>query len=87
MEKQQLQDQLNQLSNAVESLQASDKEKNTLTVLIQDIEQQLAQPLLVNEPHDLVEQVDTMVSSFERDHPTIAGILNNIMLTLTSMGV
>jgi hypothetical protein len=41
----------------------------------------------LTEPGSMVEQVDGLVSSFERDHPTVAGILNNIMLTLTSMGV
>jgi hypothetical protein len=87
VDQQQLREHLDQLSKAIDGLQASAEDKNKLTDLIIDIEQQLAVPLLENEPHTLVEQVEVMVSSFERDHPTVAGILNNIMVTLTSMGV
>ena len=87
MDQQQLREHLDQLSNAIDGLQASENDKNTLNELIVDIERQLAAPLLETEHHSLVEQVEGMVSDFERDHPTIAGILNNIMVTLTSMGV
>ncbi len=87
MDQQQLRQHLDQLSNAIDSLSTSDEDKNKLNELIVDIERQLAQPLLDDEAHSLAEQVDSMVSSFERDHPTVAAILNNIMVTLTSMGV
>ena len=87
MDQQQLREHLDQLSNAIEGMQVADEEKNKLGNLIVDIEKQLAEPLIEHESHGLVEQVDGMVSSFERDHPTVAGILNNIMVTLTSMGV
>lgn len=86
MDQQQLREHLDQLNQAIEGLQAPDTDKDKLSNLIVDIEQQLTGPLLA-EPHSLVEQIDDMVSAFERDHPTVAGILNNIMLTLTSMGV
>ena len=86
MDKQQLQDHLDQLNTAIDGLQAPDADKDKLNNLIVDIERQLNEPLLT-EPHSLVDQVDEMVSGFERDHPTVAGILNNIMVTLTSMGV
>ncbi len=87
MDQQQLRQHLDQLSNAIDGLPTSDEDKNKLNELIVDIERQLAQPLLEGEAHSLAEQVDSMVSSFERDHPTVAAILNNIMVTLTSMGV
>ncbi len=86
MDQQQLRQHLDQLNQAIEGLQAPDTDKTKLNNLIVDIEQQLNEPLMA-EPHSLVDQVDEMVSGFERDHPTVAGILNNIMVTLTSMGV
>ncbi|ARN74777.1 DUF4404 family protein [Oceanicoccus sagamiensis] len=86
MDQQQLREYLDQLNQAIEGLHAPEADKDKLSDLIVDIEQQLTEPLLT-EPHSLVEQVDEMVSGFERDHPTVAGILNNIMVTLTSMGV
>lgn len=87
MDQQQLREHLDQLSDAVEGLHTSEEDKNNLNELIVDIERQLTEPLLESEHHTLVEQVDVMVSSFEQDHPTVAAILNNIMLTLTNIGV
>ena len=87
MDRQQLREHLDQLSDAIDGMQASGQDKDKLNDLIVDIERQLAEPMLETEHHTLVEQVETMVSNFERDHPTVAGILNNIMVTLTSMGV
>lgn len=87
MEQQQLHEQLDQLSNAIAGMQASDEDKNKLGDLIVDIERQLIDPMIEQGSQSLVKQVDGMVSGFERDHPTVAGILNNIMVALTSMGV
>lgn len=87
MDQQQLREYLDQLTEAIAGLDASEVDKNKLSGLIIDIERQLADPLLESEPRSLVDQVDGMVSTFETDHPTVAGILNRIMVTLTSMGV
>ena len=87
MNQQQLQEQLDELNAAIENLSVSADDKVRLTSLIEDIEQQLTDIPLGEEPVDLVEQVDMLVSTFEQEHPTVAGILNNIMLTLSSMGV
>ena len=87
MQREQLQEYLDQLNTAIEDLQASESDKEKLAKLIGDIEQQLAAPVLAGEPQSLVDQVDTMVSTFEADHPTVAAILNNIIVTLTGMGV
>ncbi len=68
-------------------MEASDQDKQRLNDLIVDIEQQLAEPVLEQESHNLSEQVDTLVARFENEHPTVSGILHNIMITLSSMGV
>ncbi|WP_101757555.1 DUF4404 family protein [Oceanicoccus sp. KOV_DT_Chl] len=87
MNQQELREHLDQLNAAIDELSVPESSKDQLNDLIIGIEQQLQDPVIDAEPTDLVEQVDSMVSAFERDHPTVAGILNNIMVTLTSMGV
>lgn len=87
MDEQQLREHLQQLDTAINNMQASEADKEQLRGLIDNVENQLADPLLNAEADSLVDQVDSMVTSFEAEHPTISGILNNIMVTLSSMGV
>lgn len=88
MDEKQLKGQLSELSAAIDQLQGVDTEKDKLSVLIDDINRQLDQPLLTEgDPDTLAEQVDSLISSFESEHPAVAGILNNIMTTLSSMGI
>ena len=87
MDQQQLKEHLEQLTDAIDGLKAPDEDKQQLVKLIADIELQLATPLVEGEPQNLADQVDAMVSTFEADHPTVSGILKNIMLTLSNMGV
>lgn len=88
MERQQLREYLDQLNSTIGDLHASDDDKSKLTGLIAEIELQLNEPKLVSgDPQTLADQVENMVTTFEQDHPRVAGILNNIMLTLSNMGV
>ena len=88
MERQQLREYLDQLNSTIGDLHASDDDKSKLTGLIAEIELQLNEPKLVSgDPQTLVDQVENMVTTFEQDHPRVAGILNNIMVTLSNMGV
>jgi len=87
LNRQQLIEHLDQLTSAIQDMQATDNDKEKLSQLIFDIEQQLSDPTLGRDNASLTEQVDGLVSNFETDHPAVAGILNNIMLTLSSMGV
>jgi hypothetical protein len=88
VDQQQLREYLDELNAAIEELQASDSDKGKLAKLIAEIELQLDDTVLESgDPQTLADQVDEMVSSFEQEHPAVAGILNNIMLTLSSMGV
>ena len=87
MNEQELRAQLDELIIAIESIPAADAEKKRLQSLVENIEAQLSNAVVEGEPESLADQVDGMVSSFEADHPTVAGILNNIMVTLTSMGI
>jgi hypothetical protein len=88
VERQQLREYLEELNSTIGDLHAPDDDKNKLTGLIAEIELQLNEPMLVaGDPQTLVDQVENMVTTFEQDHPRVAGILNNIMLTLSNMGV
>lgn len=87
MNEQELRGQLDELTVAIENMPAAEAEKARLQALIDNIESKLSNAVVEGEPESLVEQVDNMVSGFESEHPTVAGILNNIMVTLTSMGI
>ena len=84
MNEQQLREQLQRLTTELEQLPVSAEQRQHLQRLIDDIETQLAGE---TDSDSLVDQVETAVSLFEAEHPRLAGILNNIMVTLTSMGV
>jgi hypothetical protein len=43
--------------------------------------------LVAGDPQTMVDQVENIVTTFEQDNPRVAGILNNIMVTLSNMGV
>ena len=87
MDQQQLVTYLDQLNVEISELQAPESDKARLSELIAEIERQLISTVIESEPLTVVEQVEVMVTQFEEDHPAVASILNNIMLTLTNMGV
>jgi vacuolar-type H+-ATPase subunit E/Vma4 len=88
MQRQQLREYLEELNSVISDLDGQSDKKTKLTSLIAEIELQLNEPKLVTgEPQTLSSQVDNMVTTFEQDHPRVAGVLNNIMLTLSNMGV
>lgn len=84
MNEQQLREQLQQLANALEGLPVAAEQRASLQALIADIESQLG---TTDTDDSLVEQVETVVSVFEVEHPRIAAILNNIVVTLGNIGV
>ena len=86
MDKKALQDQLDELSEAVVNLNTSAHDKEKLQALISSIEQQMDDPA-VDDDTGISDQIDDLVSYFEAEHPTVAGILNNLMVTLSSMGI
>ena len=84
MNEQQLREQLQQLTEALEALPVAGEQRDSLQRLIADIESQLGE---LEDDDSLVEQVETAVSAFEVEHPRIAAILNNIITTLGNIGV
>lgn len=84
MNEQQLRDQLRQLLQALQTLPVEHEQRAKLEALVADIESQLGS---VDDDGSLLEQVETAVSAFEVEHPRIAAILNNIIVTLGNIGV
>jgi len=84
MNEQQLRDQLRQLLQALQALPVEHEQRAKLEALVADIESQLGS---VDDDGSLLEQVETAVSAFEAEHPRIAAILNNIIVTLGNIGV
>lgn len=83
MNEQQLRDQLQMLRSELEALPADSARRESIAVLIADIESQLEGGPV----EALVERMEGAVTVFEVEHPRIAAVLNNIIVTLTSMGV
>jgi len=87
MNERELRDQLEQLDQAIASSATADADKQRLRQLIDNIEQRLDPTVNESDSDSLEDQVEYLVTSFEADHPTISGILKNIMVSLSSMGI
>lgn len=79
-----LHEQLQRLADELESLPPDDAHRATIEALIADIELQLNEGFA---DESLVDQVEAAVSTFEVEHPQIAAVLNNIVITLGNIGV
>ncbi len=61
--------------------------KERLTNLVDNIEQNVDYSGLSGEHQDLVEDVKEAIVHFEVEHPSITGILNEVIMTLSNMGI
>jgi hypothetical protein len=90
MTEQQINNALEELRREIERLDLSDTEtKERLTGLVESIEQRMtAAPGVVEEGQpDLLNEMNDAVTQFEVEHPRITGILNDIMMALSSSGI
>lgn len=85
MDQQHVEEQLARLRSELDSTELTEERREYIGALIADINAQLATGQVPDE--SLREQVEGAVSAFEVEHPRLAGILNNIMLTLGNMGI
>ncbi len=81
----QLREQLEQLRSQVEALPVGDARKAQMQELIGQIEAELNGEQAPEA--SLREQLELAISSFETEHPRLTGVLNRILVTLSSMGV
>lgn len=82
---QHLEETLKKITQYLSSMEASNQDKEALSGLLTDLQQQIDEP--ESELESLANQVDELATSFEAEHPTLAGILKNLMTTLGNMGV
>ncbi len=61
--------------------------KARLAALIDDIEQELATLETAEDGESLLETVRHQVEVFEVEHPRVTNILNDIMVTLSNLGI
>jgi uncharacterized protein YigA (DUF484 family) len=84
MSEQHLREQLQRLAAELQTLPLDAEKRDAITALIADIQSQLDDG---SADDSLVEQVETVMSSFEVEHPRIAAILNSIITTLGNIGI
>jgi hypothetical protein len=79
---------LNRLRAEIDRTVSHDAEAHhALNQLINDLEAGLAQPVDANDHRDLVSRVPKAIENFETEHPRATAILNDIMVTLSNMGI
>lgn len=82
-----LQKQLDNLLVELEKHDIGEERKAQLAVLIADIEMRLKSDFPVADEESLVDEVDSFVTYFEAEHPSLSLSLKNIMMTLSNMGI
>lgn len=88
MEAKQLHEQLQRLQSEIDELSLAPGEQDKLHALVDDIDRELGSGSHgVIEDASLQDRVEELVSGFELEHPTVAGILKDIMVKLASIGV
>ncbi|NJD08398.1 MAG: DUF4404 family protein [Methylococcaceae bacterium] len=87
MTEQNINDALQQLRNEIDKLHLDDRGvKDRLNQLVESIEGSLGGEPLESD-HDLVEELKDVISQFEVEHPRITGIVNELMMTLSNLGI
>ncbi len=61
--------------------------KRKLEALIQNLETKLESPDDIEHHHSLTEGMSDMLTHFEVSHPRLTGILNDVMMALSNMGI
>jgi len=87
MEKKEIIQDLSRLLDEIDQMPLEDEERRRLHKLVSEIEGHVEAPEEAEQPSELVDTVDTLITRFEADHPAFTGVLRRIMNTLGSMGV
>ena len=88
MDPKHLHEQLQRLQTEIDGMHLDAEHNAKLHALLDDIDRELGSgPDMVLEDTGMQDRLDEMVSTFEIEHPTVAGILKDIMVKLASIGV
>jgi len=83
-----LDESLSNLRFEIQALGIGDEEaRQRLEKLIQDIEKTLGNPKQAGADETLGEQLKTSILKFEASHPRLAALMNEVMETLSNMGI
>jgi predicted nuclease with TOPRIM domain len=84
----QLRQSLNELRSELERLETEEAQvRERLDALISGVETRLDEPEDSDQHQTLVEDVRQSISQLEVSHPRTTAILNEIMVTLSNMGI
>jgi len=88
MNEKKLQTELEKLRREVNMFATPDETtREKLNLLINDIEKKLDKPADAEHHRHLMVGIKDAISLFEADHPRATAILNDIMVTLSNMGI
>ena len=83
-----LQDKLQQLRAEIDMVAVDDSEaRDRMNALLGEVEKTLDSESAEEVDDNLVQNLREAVSRFEADHPRATAILNDIMVTLSNMGI
>ncbi|MEJ2760217.1 MAG: DUF4404 family protein [Gammaproteobacteria bacterium] len=83
-----LQDKLEQLRAEIDKVAAEDtRARERLDALLGDVEKAIDSESEEEVDDNLVENIRDAISQFETAHPRATAILNDIMVTLSNMGI
>lgn len=88
MSQQKLNDAIDELKAQIAALELGDTQaKEKLQSLVEGLEEKIRSPEDTTHHHSLVEEVRDSVEHFEVEHPRLTAILNDLMMTLSNMGI
>ena len=88
MSREQLHQSLDALRAALAEFGSEDAEKRArIETLIEALERQIDAPEGAAPNAELNETLPTLVENFEVEHPRLTAILNDLMVTLSGMGI
>lgn len=79
---------IQELKDQIAALNVDDSAaKLKLNDLVDNLEKKLASPDDAEHHQNVLDEVRDSVETFEIEHPRLTGILNDIMMTLSNMGI
>ena len=88
MPEKKIRDDIEKLRTEIKNLSADeDTPKEKLEILLQDIESGLETEIQNKKQSELLAGLKESVNHFETEHPRATAIINDIMVTLSNMGI
>lgn len=82
-----LREDLKKLQALIDALPADDAQRARLAALLADMQSHVDEHGPKPFSQGLKQQLETAISRFESTHPTATAIINNVLVTLSNIGV